>query len=248
MASEALLNLFVKNKSISSIMHINARSVAGKMPELRILLTHLPVDVLAITETRLTEETEYLLIIPGSKTICNSGKDRIGGGVAILLREEIAYYQLSSINDLIHTSYEGAFIGIPQQKGQDIMVGVHYRPSGQPLETFNEELSKMIPILIKEKRRVMIIGDFNIDLLKSTNHESSQHFSNIMTSAYFAPTINCQTRVTDSTATLIDNIFTNFSQEIINPSVIVTSRTIFLSLSGLETQSHLRNRILEIPL
>ena len=65
MASEALLHLFDKNKNISSIMHINARSVAGKMPELRILLNQLPVDVLAITETWLTEETEHLLIIPG---------------------------------------------------------------------------------------------------------------------------------------------------------------------------------------
>src|SRR6218665_3900001 len=79
----------------------------------------------------------------------------------------------------------------------------------------------MVPILIKEKRRVRLIGDFNIDLLKSTNHKSSQHFLNIMISAYFAQTINFPTRVTDSTANLIDNILTNFSQEIINPSVIV---------------------------
>ena len=42
-----------------------------------------------------------------------------------------------------------------------------------------------------------------------------------MTSFYLAPAINFPTRVTPDTATLIDNFFSNFSQDIVDPTIIV---------------------------
>jgi len=51
--------------------------------------------------------------------------------------------------------------------------------------------------------------------------EPTQDFLNIMTS-FFAPSINCPTRVTEFTATLIDNIFGNFSRETHDPTVIIS--------------------------
>ena len=53
------------------------------------------------------------------------------------------------------------------------------------------------------------MGDFNIDLLKYECCNYSNNFFNQLSSSGYMPLITKPTRVTKSTATLIDNIFTN---------------------------------------
>ena len=53
------------------------------------------------------------------------------------------------------------------------------------------------------------MGDFNIDLLKYECCSYSNNFFNQLSSSGYMPLITKPTRVTKSTATLIDNIFTN---------------------------------------
>ena len=52
-------------------------------------------------------------------------------------------------------------------------------------------------------------GDFNIDLLKHESQNSYKNVLDIMYSFGLYPLIDKPTRVTDSSTTLIDNIFTN---------------------------------------
>ena len=54
-----------------------------------------------------------------------------------------------------------------------------------------------------------VMGDFNVDLLKSSVHEATSDFLGGFTTSGFYPLISLPTRLTDSTATLIDNIWTN---------------------------------------
>lgn len=54
-----------------------------------------------------------------------------------------------------------------------------------------------------------ITGDFNIDLLKYNYCNFSTEFFNQFSSSGYTPLISKPTRITKSTATLIDNIFTN---------------------------------------
>ena len=53
------------------------------------------------------------------------------------------------------------------------------------------------------------MGDFNVDLLKSGTHGPTSDFLGEFTSGGFYPLISLPTRLTDTTATLIDNIWTN---------------------------------------
>lgn len=101
-------------------------------------------------------------------------------------------------------------------------MGVIYRPSGQPLKEFNEELASLVPALIKDNKKGLLMGDFNIDLLNLHKHAPSQDFLNILSSAYFAPAINRPTRVTEVTATLSDDIFSNFHYQIENPTILIS--------------------------
>ena len=54
-----------------------------------------------------------------------------------------------------------------------------------------------------------MMGDFNIDLLKSNINPNVDEFLDEMYSNFLKPTINLPTRISDTSKTLIDNIFTS---------------------------------------
>ena len=60
-----------------------------------------------------------------------------------------------------------------------------------------------------EKKYCVLLGDFNIDLPKFKSHLSTENFPNTLGSYCFQPQILQPTRITDHSATLIDNIFFN---------------------------------------
>ena len=53
------------------------------------------------------------------------------------------------------------------------------------------------------------MGDYNIDLMKIEVDVATSQFFDTITSNVFAPHITYPTRITTSTSTLIDNIFSN---------------------------------------
>ena len=70
----------------------------------------------------------------------------------------------------------------------------------------------MVPLLEKlslEKKEIMLMVDFNTNLLHSDLDKETSNFMDNIYSNFFFPTINLPTRITDSSKTLIDNIFYN---------------------------------------
>ena len=70
--------------------------------------------------------------------------------------------------------------------------------------------------MANENKEVYICGDFNFDLLKLDSDNNTQHFFNLLSSYGFLPHITQPTRVTDNTATVIDNIFSNNIHDVID--------------------------------
>ena len=66
----------------------------------------------------------------------------------------------------------------------------------------------------RENKPFVILGDFNLDLLKYDSHFDTDNFLDIMLSYRFQPHIVQPTRITDHSSTLIDNIFFNSIDEI----------------------------------
>jgi endonuclease/exonuclease/phosphatase family metal-dependent hydrolase len=54
-----------------------------------------------------------------------------------------------------------------------------------------------------------LMGDFNIDLLKSESCDYTNRFLEILSTSSYIPLVLRPTRITQHTAALIDNIFTN---------------------------------------
>ena len=64
---------------------------------------------------------------------------------------------------------------------------------------------------LKLRKNAYLLGDYNINLLNTYNHAASQDFANVMFPLSFVPAITKPTRVTDKSATLIDNkCFANY--------------------------------------
>ena len=83
-------------------------------------------------------------------------------------------------------------------------------------------LASTLDLVNIERKLCFLLGDFNLDLLKSETHARTLDFLNILYSSSFYPLIYKPTRVTKSSATLIDNIFTNSLNDATKSGVFFT--------------------------
>ena len=105
---------------------------------------------------------------------------------------------------------ESTFIEIINHKKSNIIVGCIYRHPAMDLNEFNDYyLNELLHKLSSENKSVILLGDFNVDLMKYDNHHSTNEFLDSLSSHLFLPHITQPTRIRDSSKTLIDNIFSN---------------------------------------
>ena len=64
------------------------------------------------------------------------------------------------------------------------------------------------------------MGDFNLDLLQAESRPRIGEFLNCLFSHYYFPTVHYPTRITETSATLLDNIFTNKVNNEINAGIV----------------------------
>ena len=194
-----------------SLFHCNIRSAAHNSRAMCDYLTALKhkFDVLCFSETWLHKNNDDIADFPNYSKVHKYRENKGGGGVSILVRDSIHYRELEDLT-LCTDILECIFVELSVSKSK-IIVGCVYRPPSSNLKMFNTELSEVLSSLDKSKD-VYIMGDYNIDLLRSKSHTDTSIFINQMLASSYIPLINKPTRVTESTATIIDNIFTNSNE------------------------------------
>ena len=115
---------------------------------------------------------------------------------------------------LVPHVFESLFIETSNSSnaGTTNIVGVIYRPNTQPkadIDIFSSTLFDIMDIINNEKKQCVLMGDYNIDLLSYNSHAKTGGFVDNIFSRGFIPQITKPTRVTPSSATLIDHIYTN---------------------------------------
>ena len=162
------------------------------------------MDIL-LCETFLTKRTHKLIIIPGYTLLSNNQEKSKGGGTAILIKNHISNTRRSDLEEFHEGQLETTYIEIQSKNKKKIVVGSLYRPPNTSAEQLHNHLSKTIPKVKSEKKDKQLI--LRMDLLKSNSHTAIQKFLDIIMNNGLLPTITRPTRITQQTATLIDNIF-----------------------------------------
>ena len=132
------------------------------------------------------------------------------GGSGLYIRKDLDFSFRKDLYKSVLNVGESIFYDISIAKNKKFLVGCVYRHHSSLKSFVDEFLDKLLTVIGKEKNKTCaILGDFNADLLKIDSHEDSNYFYNVLTSQSFRPLILQPTRVTATTATLIDNIFIN---------------------------------------
>ena len=108
---------------------------------------------------------------------------------------------------------ESVFVEVIMPKKTNMIVGCIYRHPDSNIDDFNSNYVR--PILHKlskeSSKKIFLLGDFNIDLIKFNSCSSICNFLDEL-SCYFTPQIFLPSRIIGSTKTLIDNVFCNIPQ------------------------------------
>ena len=167
------------------------------------MLPSSPKDIVAVCEKFLSSYSPMSMFeVPMIKSVSLSRKLNAQGEQVICIRQDWSFRVEEDLCEML-------FVEIIPMIGDSLKFGSVYRaPSSIPKKNFKVFESVLLK-LSESKQPVIISGNFNFDLL---NLDLSTHreFLNIILWAGFLPSISLPTRVTNNTATLIDNIYIFF--------------------------------------
>ena len=199
------------NEQDPNIVHLNICGAINEQDSLSRLLTMMggrnKVNVVSLNETWLRKDTENKFSIPGFNYIGKVRTDRKGGGVGLLIPEELRFRELPSLLPNLKI-FECICIEIKSRTSSVIIISMYRAPNTSLVKT-SEEIKKVFQVLKRETRPVAICTDHNLDLLKSESHQRTQEFLEIITDSGFINTITKPLRITHQSVTLIDNILIN---------------------------------------
>ena len=140
-----------------------------------------------------------------------------------------------NINSL---EYESSWIEIKNTRSKNIVIASIYRHPHDNFNEFFQYLESCLSQVMKENKELYICGDFKFDLLKINTDHYTQHFFNLLCSYGFLPHIRQPTRVTDNTASVIDNIFSNnIHDNIICGNILLTLYEHFSQFLSVEREN-----------
>ena len=200
-------------KDIFSIFHLNIASLDCHIDDLKALLALLdhPFNIIGITETKIRESSEPATNISLDNYFFeNTPTLTHFGGAALYIRKGQDYILRPDLSKSVLSVAENIFIEITLENAKKMLVGCFYRHHTSIKLFVDDFLLDILNKVRLEKNKICsIMGDFNIDLLKIDEHDDTNYFYNILSTYGFRPLILQPTRITSSSATLIDNIFIN---------------------------------------
>ena len=198
-------------KKSFTMIHLNIASLQRHIDELRSLLTLLnhPFDVICITETRLHQASPLVNIeIPGYDFHHTPTLSQCGGA-GIYVKSTHEYEILNKYSASHFNISESIFIEIKSKSKKNLIIGCIYRHHTPISDFCTAFLDNTLKKITKSKKTCALLGDFNIDLIKYGSQTDVSNFYDQISTHGFRPLILQPTRLTSSSATLIDNIFIN---------------------------------------
>lgn len=215
-------------------LNLNCQSIGGHWTALKQFISELDggtctfrFDVIGLTEI-FRVPTNMTYHIDGYHPLEHKTRpenDDGRGGVGFFINSDIVYTVREDLSTFIPHVYESLFIEINIQSSKPIIIGIIYRPNSLPranLDKFTESLEITTDKITLEHKKCIMMGDFNVDLLKYETHQKTRLLVDNMYSHGYLSHISRPTRVTSSTATILDHIYTNFVENNAKSGIIIT--------------------------
>ena len=184
------------------IGHLNVFHLFNKVADVNSFIQKERLDILGISESRLHSNiSDDSIGIPGYDIIRRDGVESSHTGLVIYVNHKL--------NDSVHrrpdlesSHIECIWLEVKCSANSSLLLCILYRNPASTLCWFDYFVS-MLDNANATGRNVLLLGDFNIDMLKRNSAWDS-------TTALFglSQLVNTPTRVTASTSTLIDHIYT----------------------------------------
>jgi len=202
-----------KNK-VLSFFHLNIRSLNANHTKLVALLECLTLkyDVIVLSEcwsgvqyynNLLNNYSLFYELPDNSKT----------GGVAMYIKTKLNPILKENLNQMARNDkekdYECLWIEVEKDKIK-YLIGGYYRHPNTNLRRFNDSLMEILN-KVKNKKRCFVFGDLNICLTKYNHDNETTKYVDNLVSYNFLPYSYLPTRITATSATIIDHIYTNYS-------------------------------------
>ena len=135
-------------------------------------------------------------------------------------------YKLRNDLSVSDDASETLSIEIINKHVKNIIVSNCYRPPAAKVSSFEKYITHITDKLIRENKKLFIVGDFNINCLDYTTNSKTKKFMNHMFSKGMLSVVNRPTRVTKTSSSCIDHIYINsyFDRDILS-GIIKTDLT-----------------------
>ena len=192
------------------MIHFNSRSMLKNFDSIHEFILHLKFKfpVIGFSETWIHDNTPSVFSMEGFTFYHSDRTKSKGGGVALMISKSFNV-TIRQDRSLPANLCESLFIEIHFPLQKNCIIGIVYRDLKSSIPDINTHFNTLLENNQRENKNVYIMGDMNIDFLKCSSVKSVNDFTNIIYNNSFQPVIDKPTRITNSSATLIDNILTN---------------------------------------
>ena len=119
------------------------------------------------------------------------------GGAGCFISNDIPFKCRSDLNMTLSGSLESIFIELTLTKTTSLVCGCIYRHPHMSINGFNDNyMNVLLENIKKENKSCILMGDFNIDLMRSAANNAISNFLETMSSSFFATYILQPTHVT----------------------------------------------------
>ena len=136
-------------------LYLNARSNFSKWLDLAAYLASLQYDIVAITESFLDNTIVNSLIVPQSYIGHRLDRNRHGGGILVLVRDNLTVVRHSDLESDYELLWLELFSGIGP-----VLFGTFYRSPGSDVSALNSLTLSLLST--QSKYPIVLCGDFNL--------------------------------------------------------------------------------------
>ena len=196
------------------VANLNIQHFLPKIDEIKYHLSQKEnkMHILGLCETFLNENTTNTdLSIPNYNFERRDRSNKSGGGILIYVLDSLPYKRR---RDLESDSVEVIWLEICFSHSKPFLLGFVYRPPNSKRE-WCETFSKTIDIIDTQNIEYHIIGDFNFEYIPQTKKFQTAYWNEFVQHYGISQLVDCPTRVSQKSSTIIDHLYSNRETRII---------------------------------